>query len=276
VAHQGGTQWGNNQQVSTIQLEHSGPVAILTLDRPEAMNAISTQFALDLTEAAHNVAADESVRAVVLRSSSERAFCVGADLKERNGFTDEDLLAQRPVFRRLFGSIIALPVPVVSAVSGFALGGGCELALGGDLIVADDGAVFGLPEVAVGLIPAGGGTQRLARRVGPARAADLIFTGRRVPVDEAVGLGLVDRRVTGAGQAGAAAVELAEQIARNSPIALRQAKLALRTGVDRPLAEGLDVEDAGWRTAAFSPDRAEGIRAFVEKRSPILGSGFPR
>jgi enoyl-CoA hydratase/carnithine racemase len=257
--------------VPNIQLEQSGPVTVVTFDRAEAMNAISTQFALDLTEAALSVAADESVRAVVLVSSSERAFCVGADLKERNSFTDEDLLAQRLVFRRLFGSIIDLPVPVVSGISGFALGGGCELALGGDLIVADDGAVFGLPEVSVGLIPAGGGTQRLARRVGPARAADLIFTGRRVPVDEAAALGLVDRRVAGSGQAGAAARELAEQIARNSPIALRQAKLALRTGVDRPLAEGLDVEDAGWRAAAFSPDRAEGIRAFVEKRPPVWG-----
>jgi enoyl-CoA hydratase/carnithine racemase len=255
--------------VSNILLEQDGPVAVLTFDRAEALNAISTQFAVDLTSAAETVAADESVRVVVLLSRSDRAFCVGADLKERNGFTDDDLLAQRPVFRRLFGSIIDLPVPVVSGVSGFALGGGCELALGGDLIVADDGAVFGLPEVSVGLIPAGGGTQRLARRVGPARAADLIFTGRRVDADEALALGLVDRRVQGTGQAGQAALELAEQIARNSPIALRQAKRALRLGVDLPLAEGLEIEDAGWRAAAFSPDRAEGIRAFVEKRPPV-------
>lgn len=267
---------GNNQRVSTMQREQAGPVTVLTLDRAEAMNAISTRFAVDLAEAAEAVAADESVRAVVLRSSSERAFCVGADLKERNGFTDEDLLAQRLVYRRMFGSVIDLPVPVLAAVSGFALGGGCELALGCDLIVADDGAVFGLPEVSVGLIPGGGGTQLLARRVGPARAADLVFTGRHVDADEAWTLGLADRRVPGKGQAEQAALELAEQIARNSPIALRQAKRALRLGVDRPLAQGLDVEDEGWRATAFSADRAEGIRAFVEKRPPVWRSGTTR
>lgn len=244
-------------------------MTVLTFDRAEAMNAISTQFAVDLAAAAETVAADDSVRAVVLLSASERAFCVGADLKERNGFSDDDMLAQRVVFRRLFGAVIDLPMPVVCGVSGFALGGGCELALGADLIVADDGAVFGLPEVSVGLIPGGGGTQLLTRRVGAARAADLILTGRRVTADEAQALGLVDRRVPGPGTAGAAALELAGQIARNSPISLRQAKRALRTGIDLPLAEGLEVEDAGWRATAFSPDRAEGIRAFVEKRPPV-------
>ncbi|MGH3416831.1 MAG: enoyl-CoA hydratase/isomerase family protein, partial [Actinocrinis sp.] len=183
-------------------------------------------------------------------------------------FTDADLLAQRPVFRRVFGSIIDLPVPAIAAVSGYALGGGFELALGCDLIVADDGAQFGLPEVTVGLVPGGGGTQLLSRRIGPARAADLIFTGRRVTADEAVALGIADRRVAGRDTARDAALELAGQIARNSPVGVRNAKHALRAGIDLHLAAGLDIEDAAWRATAFSPDRTEGIRAFNENRKP--------
>jgi enoyl-CoA hydratase/carnithine racemase len=253
---------------SMIDVTKHGGVAELVLDRPEALNAISTALAVELAGIAIALAADASVRAVVLSASGERAFCVGADLKERNGFTDADLLAQRPIFRAAFGAIVDLPVPAVAAVGGFALGGGCELALGCDLIVADDGAQFGLPEVSVGLVPGGGGTQLLARRIGLARAADLIYTGRRVDADEAASLGLVDRRVPGRGTVRDAALELAQQIARNSPVGVRNAKHALRTGVDLPLAAGLDVEDAAWRATAFSADRAEGIRAFVEKREP--------
>jgi len=253
---------------TTVTLAKHGNIAELVLSRPEALNAISSALAIELAETANALAGDPSVRAVVLSAAGERAFCVGADLKERNDFTDADLLAQRPVFRAAFGAIIDLPVPVVAAVGGFALGGGCELALGCDLIVADDGAQFGLPEVTVGLVPGGGGTQLLARRIGIARAADLIYTGRRVNADEAASLGLVDRRVSGRNTARGAALELAQQIARNSPIGVRNAKHALRTGIDLPLAAGLDIEDAAWRATAFSADRTEGIRAFVEKRDP--------
>jgi enoyl-CoA hydratase/carnithine racemase len=253
---------------STIAVAAHGHVAELVLDRPAALNAISTALAVELAEKARAVAADPSVRAVVLSSSSERAFCVGADLKERNGFSDADLLAQRPVFRAAFGAVLDLPVPAVAAVGGFALGGGCELALGCDLVVADDGAQFGLPEVAVGLVPGGGGTQLLARRIGAAKAADLIYTGRRVDADEAAALGLVNRRIAGRGTARDAALELAALIAANSPVGVRNAKHALRTGIDLPLTAGLDIEDAAWRATAFSADRAEGIRAFVENRKP--------
>lgn len=259
---------GNPAAFTDIAEHRHGHVAELVLDRPDALNAISTALAAELARKAVALAGDSSVRAVVLSASGDRAFCVGADLKERNDFTDADLLAQRPVFRRAFGSIVDLPVPAIAAVSGYALGGGFELALSCDLIVADDGAQFGLPETTVGLVPGGGGTQLLARRIGLARAADLIFTGRRVSVDDAVGLGIVDRRVAGRGTAREAALELAEQIARNSPVGVRNAKHALRVGVDLPLSAGLDIEDAAWRATAFSADRAEGIRAFNEKRKP--------
>jgi enoyl-CoA hydratase/carnithine racemase len=245
-----------------------GHVAQIVLDRPEAHNALSTAMAARLAAVCAEIAADDAVRAVVLAAAGEKAFCVGADLKERNSMTDADLLRQREVFRAAFGGVLGLPQPVVAAVHGYALGGGCEFALSCDLIVADETAVFGLPEVSVGLVPGGGGTQLALRRLGAGRAADLVLTGRRITVAEAAAYGLVDRRVA-AGTAAAEALELARRIAANSPVAVRAAKRALRTGSSVDLAAGLDIEDAAWRTAALSADRKEGVAAFVEKRRPV-------
>jgi enoyl-CoA hydratase/carnithine racemase len=243
-------------------------VCEIILDRPAALNAIDTAMAARLTQACAELAADRQVRAIVLSAAGDRAFCVGADLKERNRLSDAGLLAQREVFRAAFGGLLALPQPVVAAVHGYALGGGCELALSCDLIVADETAVFGLPEATVGLVPGGGGTQLAQRRLGPGRAADLIFTGRRVPADEAERIGLADRLVPD-GRAGQQALELAQQIAANSPVAVRAAKQAIRHGEGIGLAAALDVEDAAWRVAAMSGDRREGIAAFNEKRAPV-------
>ena len=241
-------------------------VAEITLNRPEAMNSVNTAMAGELTRACAEIAAEPGVRVVVLSAAGERAFCAGADLKERAGLTDADILRQRHAIRALFGAVLALPQPAIAAVHGFALGGGCELALSCDLVVADATATFGLPEVTVGLVPGGGGTQLALRRLGPGRAADLVLTGRKVGIDEAERLGLVDRRVP-AGQDGPAALELAGQIAANSPVAFRQpAGHSAWLGVS--LQAGLDVEDAAWRTAALSADRREGVAAFVEKRRP--------
>lgn len=251
-----------------VRVEHPAPhVAEIVLDRPEALNAVSTALALDLSAAVASVAADPAVRAVVLTSAVERAFCVGADLKERRGFSDEQLREQRPVTRAAYRSVLDLAMPTIAAVHGFALGGGFELALACDLLVADETAVLALPEVAVGVIPGGGGTQLLTRRIGWSRAADLVFTARRLDAAEARELGCIDRLVP-AGAARAAAVELAVQIAANSPTSLRAAKSAMRRGFDTDLAAGLDAEDAAWHVAAFSPDRAEGVRAFAGRRPP--------
>jgi hydroxymethylglutaryl-CoA lyase len=197
-----------------------GGVAEITLNRPAAMNSVSTAMAGELTQACVEIAAAPEIRVVVLSAAGERAFCAGADLKERSGMTDADILRQRHAIRATFGALLALPQPAIAAVHGFALGGGCELALSCDLVVADATATFGLPEVTVGLVPGGGGTQLALRRLGPGPAADLVLTGRRVGVDEAERLGLVDRRVA-AGQDGQAALELAGQIAANSPVAVR-------------------------------------------------------
>lgn len=255
-------------------LRHGEHVAEVVLDRPEALNAMSTGLARGLVAALTLVAGDRRTRAVVLSSSSPTAFCVGADLKERAGFTDADLFAQRPITAAGYRAVLDLPMPAVAAVHGYALGGGFELALACDLVVADETAVVGLPEVGVGLIPGGGGTQLLARRVGWGRAADLIFTARRLDAAQARDHGCLDRVVPG-GQDRTTALDLAATIARNSPVALRQAKKAMRLGLDVGLAAALEVEDAAWRATAFSPDRAEGIRAFTERRRPTWPGDAP-
>lgn len=242
-------------------------VAELVLDRPQALNAVSTDMAVAIAAAAGEVASDESVRCVVLTSSHDRAFCVGADLKERNSFTDADLMQQRPTARAAYGSILGLPMPAIAAVDGFALGGGFELALSCDVIVAGEGATVGLPEVGVGVIPGGGGTQLLVRRIGWSRAAKAIFTAAKMPAAEALALGAVDE-VVPAGTARDRALALARLVAANSPVGLRNAKKAMRLGSDVDLAAGLEIEDGCWRATAFSGDRREGVAAFAEKRRP--------
>ncbi|HEY5835797.1 enoyl-CoA hydratase/isomerase family protein [Streptomyces sp.] len=242
-------------------------VAELVLDRPKAMNAVSTGMAAAIEAACAAVGADREVSVTVLTSSSGRAFCVGADLKERNALSDAELGRQRPRARAAYTGVLDLPMPTVASVHGYALGGGCELALACDLIVADETAVLALPEVSVGVIPGGGGTQLLPRRVGAAKAAELIFTARRVPAAEALTLGLIDHLAPAGGDR-EAALALADRIAANSPVGLRAAKRALRLGHGLDLRAGLEVEDAAWRTVAFSGDRAEGVAAFNEKRAP--------
>ena len=245
----------------------AGHVVEVALDRPSAMNAISTAFAEEITATTARLAADPSVRAVVVTSTHERAFCVGADLKERNGFTDAQMMDHRLVTRLAYRGVLDLPVPAVAAVEGFALGGGMEIALSCDLVVAGEGATVGLPEVGVGVIPGGGGTQLLTRRVGWSRAASMIFTARRLTAAEAGALGVLDE-VVPAGTARDRALEIAALIAANSPVAVRNAKRAMRLGMGADLAAGLEIEDGCWRATAFSGDRKEGVSAFAEKRAP--------
>jgi enoyl-CoA hydratase/carnithine racemase len=245
-----------------------GPVAEIVLDRPEALNALDTVMLVRLAQTCAELAPDTGVRAVVLSATGDRAFSVGADLRERQRMTDAQWLAQRQVFRTAFGELLGLPQPVIAAVHGYALGGGCELALNCDLVVADETAQFGLPETTVGLVPGCGGTQLSMRRLGVGRAADLLLTGRRVKAAEAERIGLADRLVP-AGTAGATALEMAGVIAGNSPVAVRAAKRAMRQGWGVGLPAALEIEDSAWRTAALSADRREGIAAFNEKRDPV-------
>src|SRR4051812_1003586 len=263
----GSAAMGDLTMVRVERDEAADGVVHVVLDRPEALNAISTALATELGDAFTDLAADGALRAVVLSSATARAFCVGADLKERNGYSDAQLRAQRVVYRRMASALLAVPGPVVAAVAGYALGGGLELALLGDLVVADATAVVGLPEVSVGVIPGLGGTQLLPRRIGVARAAELVYTARRLDAEEAAALGVVDR-VVPAGEARPAATGIAATIAGNSPVAVRNAKRAIRLGTGVDLAAALEIEDGAWRATAFSADRAEGVRAFTEKRPP--------
>jgi enoyl-CoA hydratase/carnithine racemase len=253
--------------LSLAQIRIDGHVAVVTLNRPEALNAISGEVADFLAGSLLQAAADPNAWVVVLAAAGDRAFCVGADLKERNLLDDAGWMRNRVLTRGLFDSLRALPQPTIASVFGYALGGGFELALNCDLIVAAEDAEFGLPEVRVGIVPGGGGTQALARRLGPARAKDLIFTGRRFGAEEARDLGLVSR-VVARDALEEATMELAREICRSSPVAVREAKLAIDRGQGVTVEDGIELEDLAWRRAVASQDRREGIAAFNEKRDP--------
>src|SRR5205085_1409489 len=200
-------------------------LAHLVLNRPEVMNAIDNTLATELDAACEQLAGDQSVWVVILRGNGERAFCVGADLKVRRTFTPEDWANQRALLRKMVARMRGVPQPMIAAVHGYALGGGTELAMLADFIVASEDATFGLTEVSLGIIPGGGGTQNLPRLIGRNRAKELIFCARRIPASEALQLGLVNRVVPRADLLDRA-VDLADEIMRNSPFAVRQAKWA--------------------------------------------------
>ena len=193
--------------MSTVLIEREGHLAHLILNRPEVFNAINNQMGEDLRVACEELGAETEVWTIVLRGAGERAFCAGADLKARRDFTPADWAYQRALFRRLFKALRDVPQPMIAAVHGFALGGGTELAMLSDFIVASEDATFGLTEVSLGIIPGGGGTQNLPRMIGRNQAKELIYTARRIPASEAYRLGLVNRVV-----ARDALVEAAKQL----------------------------------------------------------------
>jgi enoyl-CoA hydratase/carnithine racemase len=250
-----------------VALEIRDRIAIVTLDRPDSLNAISNQTARELGDVCEEIAHNDEVWAVVLRGNGEKAFCVGADLKERGSFTQEDYFENRKHMRRMFDGLRALPQPSVAAVFGFALGGGCELALSCDLIVAAEGTQLGLPETRVGLLPAGGGTQLLSRRAGLARAKEIIFTARRFDADEGLRIGVI-AKVVARSELDDAALGLARDVCKNSPVAVREAKRSIDASLGHPLGEALEIENESWRRVVTSEDRSEGIAAFNEKRDP--------
>jgi enoyl-CoA hydratase len=251
----------------TVLLEREGHLAHLILNRPQVLNAINNEVAEDLSAACEALASDSDVWAVILRGAGERAFSAGADLKARREMSPEQWRAQRALFREMFDKLRGIAQPMIAAVHGYALGGGTELAMLADMIIAADDAVFGLTEVSLGIIPGGGGTQNLARLIGRNRAKELIFAARRIPAEEALRLGLVNRVVPRADLL-ASAVAVAEEIMHNSPFAVRQAKWAIDQGVDLPLEQGFLREHEAYMLAIASEDRKEGIAAFNEKRRP--------
>ena len=252
---------------STVLLERAGHLAHLVLNRPEVLNAIDNTLGEELGAACEALAKDDAVWAVILRGAGDRAFSAGADLKARRDFTPEQWAAQRELFRRMFVQLRGVSQPMIAAVHGFALGGGTELAMLCDFVVASEDAVFGLTEVSLGIIPGGGGTQNLPRMIGRNRAKELIFSARRISAHEAKDLGLVNHVVSRA-ELLPKAIALAEEIMKNSPFAVRQAKWAIDRGVDLPFEDGLQREHEAYLRAIASQDRREGIAAFNEKRPP--------
>lgn len=242
-------------------------VARITLNRPDVRNALSRTMIAELESALAAAEADPAARVIVLAGAGERAFCAGGDLKERNGMTDEVWRAQHVIFEQAALRVLRCPVPVIAAVEGFALAGGCELAILSDFIVAGETAVFGVPETTLGIFPGIGGTQLLPRIVGAPLAKELIFTGRRIKADEAKATGLVNHLVP-AGQARARATEIATAIARNGPIAVRQAKKAIAYGSETDLETAMILAIEAYNATVVTEDRLEGVRAFNEKRRP--------
>ena len=231
-------------------------VVTVTLNRPEQMNAMNTGMGEDLLACFDSFPRDPDVRAVVFTGAGDRAFCAGGDLKERNAMTDEAWRAQHVIFEQAAFRVLRCPVPVIAAVEGFALAGGCELAVLSDFIVASETAVFGVPETTLGIFPGIGGTQLLPRIIGAPLAKELIFTGRRMRADEAKAVGLVNHMVP-AGQARATATQIAITIAKNGPIAVRQAKKAIAYGAETDLDTAMILAIEAYNATIVTEDRLE-------------------
>jgi enoyl-CoA hydratase/carnithine racemase len=249
---------------SAVRVEQEGAVGIVRLDRPEARNALSPQLMEELAAAVEAFDADGQVNCIVLAGSDE-VFAAGADIKAMAGRTFQDVLQASTM--QFWQRIAACRTPMIGAVSGFALGGGCELALLCDMIVASETAEFGQPEITLGIIPGGGGTQRLARVMGKQRAMELVLTGRRIEAKEALQLGLVNM-VTPKRKWLEEAIALAQVVARRPAIAARLAKQAVLAADEMTLTAGLAHERRLYELAMATEDRLEGMQAFIEKRRP--------
>jgi len=241
-----------------------GPIATVTLNRPKALNALNAPLMAELTDALTRLDHDEAVRCIVL-TGNERAFAAGADIKEMAGATAVDMLGRSTLSG--FDAVRRLSKPIIAAVSGFALGGGCELAMACDMIVASETARFGQPEINIGVIPGAGGTQRLTRQLGKARAMELVLTGEYMDAQEAHARGLVNRVVPPELYL-EEAHKLARKIAAQAPVAVRLAKDAVLKAQDLSIEEGLDYERRLFYLLFATEDQKEGMGAFIEKRPP--------
>jgi methylglutaconyl-CoA hydratase len=251
-----------------VRVEQRGAVAVWTLDRPDRMNALSRDTLLALGKLSREAATNASVRAVVLTGAGDRAFCAGADLKERRSMTDDEVRSLLDLYRSELGPLDRLPKPVVAAINGVALGGGLELALACDLRVASAGAVLGLPETSIAIIPGAGGTQRLPRIVGEGRAKEMILLARRLSAAEALAWGLVNRVTPSGASVVDDAIEWIRPIAEGAPLAQAAALEALDRGRDASLETGLLLEKVSYDKTLASEDRREALAAFAAKRPP--------
>ncbi len=256
------------KEFETILVEKRESVAILTINRPEKMNALNTRVHEEGIEALNTLRKDEEIRVVVITGAGEKSFIAGADISE---FAGETPITQRNRFQEqtLFNSIDEFPKPVIAMVNGYCLGGGCEVALACDLRMASENANFAQPEINLGIIPGGGGTQRLTNLIGEGKAMEMILTGNLIDAKTALGLGLVNY-VLPLEFLLEETLELANKIATKSPVALQLAKEAVKAAARTNLDEGLKREVDLFAIAFSSSDKEEGVSAFLEKRKPVF------
>jgi enoyl-CoA hydratase len=253
-----------NKSYETILLDRRDRVAVITINRPEKRNALNIQTRAEGAAALDELRADDSVRVVIFTGAGDKAFIAGADIAE---FAERTAISQREIMleRGLFNAVDTFPKPIIAMVNGYCLGGGCEVALACDIRVASEKASFGQPEINLGIIPGGGGTQRLTRLVGEGKAMEMILTGEIIDAHTAFSLGLVNH-VVPADQLEAKTMEIANRIADKSPIALRLAKEAIKLASRSNLDEGLRREVDLFALCFSSEDKDEGVKAFLEKR----------
>ena len=253
-----------------IEVEQRGNVVIWTIDREARMNSLSRPLLFAFGKLAREAVTNPSVRAIVITGRGEKAFCAGADLKERQGMTENDIRVQVDLYRSELGPLDRSPKPVIAALNGVAVGGGLELALVCDLRVAAAHAMIGLPETTLGIIPGAGGTQRLGRIVGEARAKEMILLGRRIDATEALGWGLVNRVTPPGVNLIDDTLAFIEPIANGAPIAQAAALEAIDRSFDVSLEMGLELEKVSYDKVLVSADRREALAAFAEKRKPTF------
>ncbi len=250
----------------TILLENRGPVAVIRFNRPDKLNAMNSTMKDEIIAALGELEGDDAVRVVVFTGAGDKAFVAGADINEFKGRAAQD---QWNLYRRpfLYDAVDKFPKPLIAMINGYCLGGGCELALACDIRVASERASIGQPEINIGIIPGGGGSQRLPRLVGHGKAMEMILTGDRISAAEAHRIGLVDEVIPHE-QLEAKTLDLANRIAEKSPVAVRLAKQAVKAAARMPLGEGLRYEQALFSLVFTTRDKEEGIAAFLEKRPP--------
>ena len=251
--------------MTNILLEKKGSIAVATINRPKALNALNSQVLEDLNELVDLVSADEEIRALVLTGSGEKAFVAGADIAEMSTLTKAEGEAFGKKGNDVFRKLETMPIPTIAAVNGFALGGGCELSMSCDIRICADTAVFGQPETGLGITPGFGGTPRLARLVSPGMAKQLIYSAKNIKADEALRIGLVNA-VYPLEELMPAAEKLATTIAKNAPIAVRACKKAINDGLEAKMDDALVIEETLFGSCFGTADQKEGMSAFLEKR----------
>jgi enoyl-CoA hydratase/carnithine racemase len=260
----------SEEDESPVRVERRGAVGVLVVDREARRNALSRKTLRELGRLGRELVADPAIRAIVVTGAGDKVFCAGADLKERQGFTNEDVRVQVGLYRTELGALDKSPKPVIAALNGSAFGGGLELALVCDLRVAVPHAQIGLPETTLGIIPGAGGTQRLPRIVGEARAKEMILLGRPLSAQEALAWGVVNRVSPQGANVVDDVIAWIEPIANGAPIAQAAALAAIDDSFDVGLHHGLELERVHYDETLRSEDRTEALKAFAEKRKPVF------